>query len=74
VAQVDHRAHAVSVQLGPAVRRQLVHGVGAYQRAAARLAPVRGRQPAEIADVEAALPVELSRDAQSASDSGCSSS
>ena len=59
VAQVDDRADPVRAQRGPAALAQPVRRPAAHHGAAGRLAAVARRQPAQVADVDPALPVEL---------------
>jgi hypothetical protein len=55
VAQVDDGADAVRLQRRPAAGGQALERVGAHERAAAD-----GAEAAEVADVAAALPIEVS--------------
>ena len=48
------------LERGPAVGGQTLERVGADERAGADAAAVGGRQAAEVADVAAAVPVEVS--------------
>ena len=57
-AQVDDALHAVGEQLLSALVRERADVVGAHDGAVPRLCSVLGRQAAEIADVDAAVPVQ----------------
>ena len=59
VAQVDDRAHTVVPERRPAGRAEPVEAVGTHDGAAARHAAVGRREVAEVASVEAAVPVEM---------------
>ncbi len=60
VPQVDHRADAVRQERRPAPRGQAAEIVRANEGAAADRVAVGGVEPAEVADVEAAVPVQVS--------------
>src|SRR5204862_3993345 len=60
-AQVEHGVDAVRDERLPAGLAQLADAVGPDHRAEASLAAVHGSMAAEIADVEAAVPDEVSR-------------
>jgi len=64
VAEVDHGAHAVGLERGPARRAQAVERVAAHDRAAADDVAVGGAQAAKVADVGAAFPLEMSGQAE----------
>jgi hypothetical protein len=57
-AEVDDAPDPVRDERGPAGGAQRVDVVGADDRAAPRCASVLGRQPAQVADVEASVPLE----------------
>jgi hypothetical protein len=57
VPQVDDRAHAILAKRVPARGAEPVHRLGADQRARPGHPPVDRRQPAEVACVDAAVPV-----------------
>src|SRR5581483_9710014 len=59
VAKVDDRADAVPLDRSPAVWRERVERIGAHDRSPARLLSASNHQAAEIAGVEAALPIEV---------------
>jgi hypothetical protein len=60
-AEVDHGPHAVVCDGLPAGIRQLPNTVRSDDSAIAGLGAVLRRKPTEVADVEAALPGQLSR-------------
>jgi hypothetical protein len=60
-AEIDHRADAVIDERPPASLAQLPDAVRPHDGAGPRLAAVARRQPAEVPDVEAAVPDEVSR-------------
>jgi hypothetical protein len=57
-AEVDDRADAVVDERLPAGRREVSYAVRADDGAEPSLASVLGRMPAQVADVEAAVPGE----------------
>ena len=64
IAKVDHRANPVVNHRCPSSRGQPVQRIGTDQRTPPRLPAVDRGQPAEIAGVEAALPIQVSSDAR----------
>jgi hypothetical protein len=58
-AEVDDPRHPVVRERVPARVRELAHVVGAHDAAGHRLAAALERQSAEVAHVEAAVPLEF---------------
>jgi hypothetical protein len=69
--EVEDCANAVLHERAPALVAELRHAVGPHDRAEARLAPIGRRQAAEVADVQAPVPDQISSSMRQLLRAGC---